>query len=236
MTKLKDNIIKKIEAGQVAMRPKWQFVLKTLLMFIGVLLIAFSLVYIVSYIVFVLKYTGAAYGPMMGTQGALVFLFSAPWTLIALALLFIIILEILVQKFSFGYRKPLLYSALGIIAVATLGTLILLQTPLHQRIQEKSEKGGVPLLGKIYREFGENPRHNIRQGIIDSVTAEGFVLNDYHYGLLTIKINEETRLPKRHNFVKDMIVVVFGEEDDGTIYADGVAFPNGSPRPMPMRR
>jgi hypothetical protein len=118
---LAENILETIQKDDVRMRPKWHFILNISLLVIGTILAGLSLLYLVSFIVFILRQNGSWFMPSFGAQGWSALFISLPWILIFLALLFVIIVGFLVKKYSFAYGRPLLYSALGIIIFASVG-------------------------------------------------------------------------------------------------------------------
>src|SRR3989344_3614541 len=112
---IKEEVIARIKRGETIMRPRWHFVLRAMLYALGVLIAALALVYLASFIMFVLRETGLLFVPSFGFRGVGVFLFSLPWFLILLSLVFVFVLEVLVRRYAFAYRKPLLYSVFGIV-------------------------------------------------------------------------------------------------------------------------
>ena len=85
---MKNDVLKAIQAGQVKMRPKWQFITKAALMVLGVVLAALATLYLVSFIVFILRQTGVLFVPAFGPGAFGVFFMSLPWLLILLAAVF----------------------------------------------------------------------------------------------------------------------------------------------------
>jgi len=65
---IKADVLKAIKDGQVKMRPKWQFITKAALLIVGVVLVALTILYLVSFIVFVLRQTGLLFVPGFGPQ------------------------------------------------------------------------------------------------------------------------------------------------------------------------
>ena len=63
---IKEGVLKAIADGQVKMHPKWQFVTKTVLLIVGAVLLALTILYLVSFIVFVLRRTDIWFVPGFG--------------------------------------------------------------------------------------------------------------------------------------------------------------------------
>lgn len=148
------KIIDAIEEGRIKMRPKWHFVFKALLGVVGAIIAGLALLYVSSLLVFTL------HAPTMGVHpmgprpvGIFVFIRSLPWFLILSSIVFLALLEWLVKKYSFGYRKPLLYSLLGILGFTVLSSLALDAFRAHDRLYRFAEEREVPIMRPIYRHF-----------------------------------------------------------------------------------
>lgn len=151
------KILTVIESGKVKMRPKWHFVLKAILIVLGMILLYLTLLYLISFMIFVVREDR----PWMGPGPLMVAILDGlPWFLIALALVFIGLLQHLVKKYQFGYGKPLFYLVLAIIGVVALGSLIVDASDFHRHLFERSHMHRLPFGGeRFYLRFG--PRHMI---------------------------------------------------------------------------
>lgn len=240
MNKNKDNIrnivLSRIKSGEVVMRPRWHFVLKGILAIVGIGILALSLIYLLSFVVFILRQTGVMFVPIFGMRGLIVFAFSSPWLLILLSVIFIFVLEVLVRRYSFSYRKPLLYTMLSIVFVATIGTYLISQTSVHQRLLQHAEKGGLPVIGSMYRNYGLHTFDNVHVGVIIEITGTGFSMTDRVGDTVEVLIGSDTRFPLGTNFAIDDRVVVLGERNGGSIEAIGLRGINGDRMQRPSRR
>lgn len=150
---IKDDILKAIESGKVTMRPKWHFALTAALLFAGSVLVALVLIYLVSFLFFI--------GQGVGENASI--LLSLPWLVIAMAIVCLIILEVLVRKFAFAYRKPLLYTIFGILALVILTGFVLANTPLHKNLSNRAYEDHLPFGGEFYKHYDHRP-HPPRPG------------------------------------------------------------------------
>jgi hypothetical protein len=116
------KVLAAIESGKVHMRPRWHFVLKAALAIAGMIFLTGALVYLISFIIFVMRESGAWYLTPFGLRGLKVFLMAAPWILIIIAAVVFVILEVLVRRYSFAYQRPLLYSIIAVMALITLSS------------------------------------------------------------------------------------------------------------------
>lgn len=204
------------------MRPKWHFVFKAFLAAIGVIILLLALLYLASFILFILRQTGVLFVLVFGSPGWHAFFVSLPWLLIFLLFVFIVILEILVRRYSFAYRQPLLYSAIGIVIFVLIGGYIVAVTPLHGRLFMEAERNKLPFVGQFYREYGQQRFRDIHRGIITEIIQNGFVIKNRRGEMLTVMITRRTRLPLGADFSEGDLVIVFGNRDDDTVKAFGV--------------
>lgn len=219
---IQEKILQAIRSGRVKMRPKWRFVLHAALIVSGAILLLLALLYLVSFAVFSLRETGAWFVPAFGPRGWYAFLRAIPWFLIAVSLVFIAILETLVRRHSFAYRRPLLVSVCGIVLVVAIGSFIAGQAHFHGRFFRYAEGNRLPFAGRFYRAFGERHFRDVHAGTITALGGRGFVMEDRSGEALTVAITPRTRLPFGMDFSAGDAVVVFGERDDHTVQAFGI--------------
>ncbi len=219
---IKNKILTAIESGKVKMRPRWHFVLQTSLIIVGIILVALALLFLASFIIFSLRHSGVWFAPAFGSRGLGIFLASLPWLLIWLSVVFVIILEILVKKYSFAYRQPLLYSALGLVLIITIGGIAVAQTPLHGGIMRQTIEKHLPIAEPFYRGGGRLGPERIQAGSIKEITEDGFVLNSRRGDDLRIIITPATKFPSGYDLIEGDFIVVMGERDDDIIQALGI--------------
>jgi hypothetical protein len=219
---IKEKVLEAIASGRAKMRPRWQFVLRAVLLATGAVLLLLLLVYLVSFTVFTLRVTGVWFAPLFGSRGWLTFVRSLPWLLVILSAVFVVVLEVLVRRYSFAYRKPLLYSVLGIVLIVTVGGFAIV--PWHRDFFRSARENRLPFAGPFYRDFGLRRFGDVHRGTIVSVTLEGFVMmKDAERGTSTVVIAPGARIPSVPGFAAGDPVVVFGDErGDGRIEAYGV--------------
>lgn len=230
INRIKDRVLHSIESGELSMRPRWHFVLMSALYAAGGVLLGLALLYVSSFIVFAMNRSGLWFAPGFGPRAFAPFLLSLPWIMIAVAVAFIVLLEVVVRKYSFGFRTPLLYSALTIILLAVVGGFFIAQTPLHERYS-----------GGLYRTAGPKPG-DIRPCVIETVTEIGFVCINPDGERVAVAVSPDTRLPQGEVLERGDAVVVFGRGEEGLIQAKGVKMlrPGDMPpvpgeRPLPPR-
>ena len=219
---IKAKILAAIESGKVTMRPRWHFVLQATLVICGLVIVLLALLFLTSFIIFSLRQTGVWFTPSFGYRGIGLFLTSLPWLLIGLTIVFIVILEILVKKYSFAYRQPLLYSALGLVLIVTLGGIAVARTPFHSGIMRQAREHHFPIAEPFYGDLGMMKPSGVHAGNIEEVTEGGFVLNSRRGESINIIVTPDTQLPSGYDLLEGDMVVVIGERDDDTVQALGI--------------
>jgi len=215
--------MKAISRGEIHMKPRWHFILLSALYITGAFIVFLTLLYIVSLGVFFLRDSGELFAPSLGGRGWFSLLLSLPWLLILLTLLFAGILELLVRRYAFVYKKPLLMSVFGILAIIFLGGFFI--APLHHVMMLSARKGQLPPpLMLLYRgPLRMPPPSDTYHGEIVTLTSSGFVMADEDHGTTTVTITPQTRLPYGENFTTGERVVVIGDSGaTGTVQAFGI--------------
>lgn len=218
-----DKVLERIKSGQVKMRPRWQFVLRAVLIVVGIVIVLLALLFLASFTLFAMRENGLLFAPLFGFRGWFSFLRSLPWVLVLLAILFVLVLEVLVRRYSFAYRRPLVYTVLGILVVVTLGGVLIFHTPLHDSIFDaaRRHREGVPFVGDFYRGFGFERFGDIHRGVITTTTDSGFVIARPGGQTTNIVISSSTKLPLG-SLGEGMVVIVFGEEGTTSVQAEAV--------------
>ncbi len=233
---IKKSVLQAIQSGRIKMRPRWHFVLGAALAATGIFILGLALLYLVSFILFMLKASGAWFAPSLSPRGWFTLLQALPWLLILLCLLFVVLLELLVRRYAFAYQKPLLYSSLGVIIIAVAGGFIVFQTPLHRALFRTAEHGGLPMIGGFYRGYGMPRLSDVHPGIIVATDTAGFIIQEpFDNGTETVVPANGTPFPAGTGIlaVGDS-VVVFGVESGTVIQA--VGFREFSPADAPFDR
>lgn len=217
-----DSVLKAIEEGKVKMRPKWHFALRTAFLILGTIFISFSLLYLVSFIVFIFRQSGALLVPAFGYFGIIAFLTSAPWVLIFLAILLLLLLHTLIKKYSFSYGKPLMYSVIVIVSLVILGGILVEMTTFHQRLFLRAEDRRLPVMGGIYRQLGGQKQEGITVGIVVEKNETGYMIETETQEIVEVILTPKTRLSRPESFEVGEEIVVVGKKQDSKIFALGI--------------
>ena len=217
-----EKIISKIKKGEIKMKSKLSFILKITLLAVLSLALAFFVACLVGFIIFSLRASGAWYLPAFGFRAFGAFLHSIPWILILAVVALFIGLEMLILCFSFSYRRPIIYSILGIAILIILGGLIVDKTHLHPFLFDKAQRGRLPIMDKPYRDFGMPEFPDFQRGVVLELTDQGFSMENPKGEILNVIFTSGVKIPPGINIGEKDSVVVLGEKKDNTIEAAGV--------------
>lgn len=211
-----------IRKGEVEMKPRWHFALRTALFVTGGVLAILALLYLASFIVFALQLNGTWFAPIFGFAGWYTFFGSIPWILVIFLLLFLVILAVLVKRYAFVYEHPSLYFFVGIMAIIALGGFLIAQTPFHRKLFDAARSGNLPVLGGFYREFGMQHAKGIHRGTIVGTTTNGFIIQDINGQTSTVPFNGFTHFPPGGPRAGGDFVIFGPRNQSGTITAQGI--------------
>ncbi len=225
-TSLHQSVMDAIHKGHVRMRPRWHFVLLSVLGVSGVLILLLAALYASSLGVFFLRDSGVWFTPSFGPRGWFDLLHSIPWILVLLTVVFIVVLELLVRRYAFVYKKPLLTSALLILLFVVLGGVGIGVTPFHRTLMISARQGDLPppidfLYGDAMR---MPPPPEVYRGVIVDMAPERIMIVDPdRAGTTTVVFSPRTRLPYGADFSVGETVVIIGDVDaSGTLEAFGI--------------
>jgi len=201
---------------------------------IGVSIVGLALVYLASLFVFIMARTGIWIAPVFGWRGVFIFLMSLPWLLLMLVALFIVILEIMVRRYSFAWRQPLVYSTVAILMIVAAGGILVAATPLHSELSHCRDfrrplppsPGSLPLDGcgtGIYRDLGPRRFKDIHAGVITELSLPNFTIENRQEERLLIMVTRRTRLPFGEDFAVGDAVIVIGSRQGDQVEAFGIS-------------
>lgn len=230
-----EKIIAAAKSGKLKMRPRWHFVLRAVLWLAGAVIAVLAALYFASLFLFINRETGIWLAPVFGWRGVLIFLASAPWLIILSVLVFALALEILVRRYEFTYRLPLLYSALAVLLVVFAGAALLARTPLHENLS-RCPRGdrllepahfapeASPCGTGIYRDLGPRRFHDFYYGTVKNITDESFIIiiTTRQREDFIVRINSQTRLPFGAQFEIGDELAVVGDRKGDQIDAFGI--------------
>jgi uncharacterized membrane protein YhdT len=219
---IKESILATIKSGHVKMRPRWHFALKAVLAVLGLVILFLTILYLASFIIFALRQTGVLFMPGFGWPGWFAFFSHLPLFLIFLVIIFIVVLELFVRHYAFAYRRPLLYSAVGIFVLAVCGAIALANSSFHGGVSKYADDNKDTVVGKFYVQYARPRFIDVHRGMIIEMANNGFLMRDRREEILTIIVSQQTRFPMGADYSAGDIVVVFGNREDDVVQAFGI--------------
>ncbi len=186
-------IIEKIKSGKITMHSRGYLVWKRMLWILAICLLAAAGIFILSFIIFTLKVSGVWDLPKFGTHGLKEFLIFFPWLFIPAILLFLWLLERFMLQFSFVYKMPIVYSALGLLIITVAGSIIVLKSPLHYKILTYAHNQPLPLAGPVYKFYGHSRPNDFYTGIVTQINKNSYTLTTADGDQKTVTTNNFTK-------------------------------------------
>jgi|GEM_PF-231269 len=220
---VKERVFATIHSGKTRMKPRWHFVLRAALVAIGIFIMSIGIVYLASLIHFLLRQSGIWFAPALGMHGVGMLLLLLPWFLTGVIIAFLTILEVLVRRYTFAYKQPVMYSVIGIVAVVALATFVVAKTGVHGTLYRAARDGGLPVGASLYGPFPLGEAAEIHPGVITDISSPtSFTLERIDDTSLSVNISNETHTPTEYTPVLDDHVVVFGLMIEETITAKNI--------------
>ena len=141
-----------IKSGKIMMKPKWHFVLKTILRVLSIIILFFVLIYLLNFIGLVTHEKDFNILDL-SPGGMRAFMVAIPWVIVILSMLLLSVFYILVKKYSFVYRTPLVYSFFGIILLIVFIGFIVHLIDAKFRFARFGEGEKVPVLGPMHKYY-----------------------------------------------------------------------------------
>ncbi len=219
---IKEQILKRIRNKDLQMKPKLLFILKTALFVFGIILFFCFSAFVLSFIMFRVRATGIWYAPGFGSRGIGIFFAGFPWFLLIFILILIVVLEILAKKFSWVYKKPLIYSILGIAVFVFLMGFVFSQTNMHPQLFKGVIEGRMPMMEPFYQMHSEQTPPDLHIGEISAISDEEIEIKNEEGEVLTAIISDETIFPIDEEIEEGDLIMVIGKEKDSSINAFGI--------------
>jgi hypothetical protein len=182
---------------------------------LAVFLLAAGLIFIVTFVVFILRANGNWDLPGFGLHGLVEFLTVFPWLFIPALILFLWLLERFILRNSFAYRMPVLYSGGAIIIIVVVASLAVLATPLHRHLFEQARQQQLPIAGSLYRFFEGSKPDDFYVGAVASTSPNSYTIITPVGKKITILKNSGTQIISPSPIVAGDCVEIIGEENSG---------------------
>jgi hypothetical protein len=184
----RERVLESIKENKVEVYSKAHFTFRIILLaIVAVLTLAIS-VSILNFIFFSVRISGRGALLDFGSQGFWFFLQVFPWLPLVFDVALIAVLEWLVRKFRFGYRRSVLYVFLALFAVIVSLSIFLSQgTGLNDALFQQGGPGQPPgPFGALY-DYARRPPQNgdMCQCTITAINGDTLTANDVNTPTLT---------------------------------------------------
>ncbi|MBL8031708.1 MAG: hypothetical protein JNK33_05300 [Candidatus Doudnabacteria bacterium] len=222
---ISQNVLEQINSGQIKPTSRAYFVFRVGVFTVAMVVLVLLVIYTSSLVFFGLRSSGAWFAPGFGLSATRSALLIVPWVLVGCVVAAVVVLELLVKRFGFAYRRPAIYSVAGIaLLVVVVGYAVAL-TPLHRSLYRQVHNGAKPpFWGGLYKNFDAGPGHALHAGFVNDLAKESFLLNAREGADFLVYITPTTQLPRERAVREGDFVLVFGSVDRGSIRAAGVRF------------
>ena len=172
-----EKIIETIKSGKAKMHSRAYFVAQAALVVLGAILLFLLILFVATFIIFALQENGGFFAANFGPVGWGVFFSSLPWTMLLFSLALVLILWILLRRYSLIYHQPFLYVLLGLIVVVSLLCLFISAGSIHGGIYRYVSRNPVPVVSGVY-EFETAPAGGVYRGQVVTLSTSSFVLEN----------------------------------------------------------
>lgn len=174
--KIENEVLKKIQQGDVRMTSRKYFAVKTVLtILVGIAIFTVSTM-LVSFLIFSLSNRGDLFLLSFGTKGIYKFILIFPWYLLSVAVLLLVILDYLLRRFRFGYHSPLVYLFMGTLVFVTGFSFIINITSFHVMLEKFAERNNLPFVKSMYGDVRKPQRGaGVFRGVV-SFIGEDYLL------------------------------------------------------------
>jgi hypothetical protein len=142
---------------------------------------------------------------------------------------FIILLQVMAERYEFVYRKPLLISLAGVVVVVVGGGFLVASTPLHHQIALFERSHPLPpYIDDWYRHPARPARvPDVQVGKVIGLSSSTLTIvdtdGDPDDGTSTVIITPQTRFPDGAAIAPDDEVMIIGDQlATGTLRAFGI--------------
>jgi hypothetical protein len=172
-----DEVIKTIKSGEAKMHSRAYFAVQATLAVIGAVVLFFLILFFATFIIFALQQNGGIFATNFGPGGWGVFLQSLPWTLLLLSFVLVLILWILLRRYSVVYHQPFLYVLLILIVVISLTCIFVSAGAIHGGIYRYVSRNQIPVMTGVY-EFETAPMSGIYRGQVIVLATSSFIIGN----------------------------------------------------------
>lgn len=218
MTTIKNNILTFVKNNDIRMIPRWKVVLFSLLGVCGLIFTFGLLVFFGSLILFVLSRYGLIYMPLFGFDAVLANLRAIPVVLFLVTIVLLVLVEVLVRRYEFTLRTPILTTLLGVTTVALLVSYLISLTPVHQELHIYAKARGLDFMAEQYARpipFDKMPDLSVVRGEVTEVFEKRFTVQSFDDATTSVVLSREEGTPMLLVPEVGEDIIVFGKSHNG---------------------
>ncbi len=176
---LKQEVLEKIQSGEVSMKSRRYFMLKVIYTVALTVLTAISLFILVSFLLFSLRVSGQFFLLGFGFRGLEAFVLLFPWWAFLVTAILLFVLERILVTFRFAYHSPFIYLFLSSVLAVAVVSYIINATSFHGSLLDRAHKKNLPVVGGYYQNSSA-VRHDrgLFRGVIVSIGDNFIVIDD----------------------------------------------------------
>jgi hypothetical protein len=199
---VKNEITSKIKSGQIKMKPRWYFVLGSVLLFQGTFAVILMGVFVFNLCFYHLRNYGPFGYLFLGKAGITPFMATFPWKLLLIALVSLVTGYKLLKKYEFSYSRHSVHIFLLLMVAILLSGLVADLAGFNERFRQNR------FLHPIYSERFLS--HDWMMGEIRQETSEGFVVETPRGDLVRVRVDKDTVTPYGKDFKEGRRVRIVG--------------------------
>lgn len=182
-----------IEKGVITQKPKWHFMLLTLLCVFGASALFLILLYLVSFMSLVLREHLIIEALSFGPRTVVDILHMFPFLLIVLVATVLLILHVLVRHFAFAYTKPVLVTFGGglLLTLVLFGMVLIFDA--NSRIARFGEGRHIPGVDVLHSHFREREPARALRGTLLRYEDGKYAVTTRDGKEVSFTVDEKTR-------------------------------------------
>jgi hypothetical protein len=234
---IQEKVLNKIRMDELTMRPRLYFTLKVVASVLLSLLVLTISVFLFNFIIFGIHESGGDSLLSFGSRGFWLFLQVFPWWILVVDAGLIVLLQLLLRQFSFGYKSPVLF-LLGGLLVATLfvGFVVERTTTFNDFLRGQADLKHLPgPFNDLYERAGDAPSPgNTCRCTITAIEGNTIYADDIDLATTTrlvIQVPPNNANVTTAGLTVGEKVFIAGDRDGNTIEAFGIHIDNGGPKP-----
>ncbi|MFH1430130.1 MAG: hypothetical protein ABIG71_01235 [Candidatus Uhrbacteria bacterium] len=221
-----EEMLERIERGEVHMRPRIRFVVEMIAVGVGIVIAFAAAVFLFSLATYFLRATGAFLGP-----GSRIVIGTFPWGILLATVILFMLLVAFLRSMRFAYRRPLTYVLLAVVVVIGIFSTLIAWTSFHPAMHVRAGVNRLPVVGGLYRQHDLDTFPGMRVGHILSLSNTSLQLETPD-GAMDVVIDAETRIAGGGPLQVGDAVFAICEERDGVFRAVGIRPFDGLQRPF----